>query len=455
VGGEQIVQACREAGVRLVRFLYCDNGCLIRGKSTALPGLEARLTDGIGLTLAMMAMNSHDQLQPVEGTGAVGEIRLVPDPETFAVLPYVPHAAALCCDMLTHDRTPWPACPRSFLRRMRERAAVRGLRLEAAFEAEFSLAERLPEGGYRPYDDAVCFSSIAMTRAAPLIDDLVAALEAQGMTVEQYYPEAAHGQHEISIRHSEALRAADNQIRLRETIRGVAWNHGLYASLAPKPWPEDVGNGGHIHFSLWEQERSDARGGQNLFHDPRAPDHLSEQGRQFMAGVLTHLPGLVALTCPTVNSYRRLQPQTWSSAFAIYGHDNREAALRIASPFWSNVAGSVNLELKACDASCNPYLALGGLIAAGLDGLERGLGPGEPVEVDPASLTEAERRERGIRRLPESLDAALAALEADAVLMEALGPLLSRSYLAVRRSEADLYRDQGVDFEIAGHFYKY
>jgi glutamine synthetase len=446
---EQIINACHEAEVRLVRFLYCDNGGLIRGKSTAVSGLPQRLTDGIGLTVAMMAMNSRDQLQPVEGMGPVGEIRLVPDLESFTVLPYVPHSASLFCDMLTHDRTPWGACPRSFLKRMRDRAAARGLRFEAAFEAEFSLAERLSEGGYRPYDDAVCFSSIAMTQAAEIIDDLVAALEAQGLTVEQYYPEAAHGQHEISIRHSEALQAADNQLKLRETIRGVAYQHGLYASLAPKPWPEDVGNGGHIHFSLWDAQ------GENLFYDPAAPDCLSQCARHFLAGVLAHLPALVALTCPTVNSYRRLQPQTWSSAFAVYGHDNREAALRIASPFWSDVPGSVNLELKAVDATCNPYLALGSLLAAGLDGIERRLDPGEPTEMDPATLSEEQRRERGIRRLPESLNAALAALEADPLLIEAMGPLLSRAYLAVRRSEAEFYRDQDEECEIAEHFYRY
>lgn len=446
---QQILEACDNVGVRLARFLYCDNGGLIRGKTTAMAGLPGRLTDGIGLTVAMMAFNSLDQLQPFLGMGPVGEVRLVPDLNSFAVLPYVPHTAAFSCDMLTGDRTPWGACPRAFLKRMRERAAAQGLHLQAAFEAEFALAHRLPEGGYAPFDTSICFSSIAMTRAAGFVDDLVGALEAQGLTVEQYYPEAAHGQHEISIRHREALQAADNQIKLRETIRGVAWSHGLYASLAPKPWPADVGNGAHIHFSLWDEA------GANVFHDPAAPNALSAAGRHFMAGVLTHLPALVALTCPSVNSYRRLQPSTWSSAFAVYGHDNREAALRIASPFWSDVPGTVNLELKAVDASCNPYLALGGLLAAGLDGMACRLDPGAPTEVDPATLSEAERRERGITRLPRTLDEAVVALEADSLLIEALGPLLATSYLAVRRSEADAYRDQGPDFEVAGHFYKY
>ncbi|HZT44421.1 MAG TPA: glutamine synthetase family protein [Chthonomonadaceae bacterium] len=449
MNAEQILTTCQEAGVRLARFLYCDNGGVIRGKTSGMASLSSRLHDGIGLTVAMMAMNSLDQLQPIEGMGPVGEVRLMPDLDSFAVLPYTPHSAAFCCDMVRTDHAPWDACPRSFLKRMRERAAAQGLRLLAAFEAEFSLAQRLPDGSFTPFDQTLCFSSIAMTQAAAFVDDLVAALEAQGLTVEQYYPELAHGQHEISIRHGEALQAADHHVQLRETIRGVAWNHGLYASLAPKPWPDAAGNGGHIHFSLWDEA------GQNVFYDPATPDSLSERGRHFLAGVREHLPALVALTCPSVNSYRRLQPQSWSSAFAVYGHDNREAAIRIASPFWSDRAGTVNLELKAADSSSNPYLALGGLLAAGLDGLDRRLDPGTAIEVDPVSLTEEQRREQGIARLPGSLDEALSALEADSVLMSALSPLLSHSYLTVRRSEAAAFRDKDTDFEIANHFYKF
>jgi glutamine synthetase len=446
---ETIVQQAEKAGVRLVRFLYCDNGGTIRGKTSALSGLGGRLRDGIGLTVAMMAMNSLDQLQTVEGMGPVGEIRLVPDPESFAILPYTPYSAAMSCDMVMADRSPWAACPRSFLKRMRERAAGRGWLLHASFEAEFSLAERADDGRYTPFDATLCFSSIAMTLAAPFATALVAALEAQGLTVEQYYPELGHGQHEISIRHDEVLRAADNHVKLRETIRGVALEYGLYASLAPKPFPDQAGNGAHVHFSLWDGMN------RNVFYDAAAPDGLSEIGRQFMAGVLDHLPALVALTCPSVNSYRRLQPQSWSSAFTAWGHDNREAAVRVASPFWSDVEGSTNLELKSVDSSCNPYIALGGLLAAGLDGIERGLQPADSTEVDPASLTEAERDAAGVRRLPGSLEAALDALEGDTVLIDALGPLLARSYLAVRRSEAQSYAAMAEDQQFQRHFYTY
>jgi len=446
---EMIVKQAADAGVRLVRFLYCDNGGTIRGKTSALNGLAGRIDDGIGLTVAMMAMNSLDQLQPVDGMGPVGEIRLVPDRESFAILPYAPYSAAMSCDMITSDRTPWSACPRSFLKRMRERAAARGWQLHASFEAEFSLALRDGDGRYLPFDETLCFSSIAMTEAAAFATAVVAALEAQGLIVEQYYPELGHGQHEISIRHAEVLRAADNHIKLRETIRGIAIEHGLYASLAPKPFPDQAGNGAHIHFSLWDDA------GHNLFYERGQPDGFSEIGAQFMAGVLEHLPGLVALTCPSVNSYKRLQPQSWSSAYTAWGHDNREAALRVASPFWSNVEGTTNLELKAADSSCNPYIALGGLLAAGLDGIARGLQPPKSTEADPAGLSESERQARGVRRLPDSLDKALDALEADTVLMEALGDLLGRSYLAVKRSEASAYATMSDDEQFRRHFYIY
>jgi glutamine synthetase len=446
---ENMIQQAHDAGARLVRFLYCDNGGTIRGKATALSGLGGRLSDGIGLTVAMMAMNSLDQLQPVEGMGPVGEIRLLPDPESFTLLPYAPHSAAMSCDMLLGDRTPWAACPRAFLKRMRERAAAHGYALHASMEAEFSLARRLEDGSYVPFDDALCFSSIAMTEAAPFASALVAALEAQGITVEQYYPELGHGQHEISIRHAEVLRAADNHIKLRETIRGVALEYGLYASLAPKPFPDQAGNGAHIHFSLWDQD------GRNAFYDRTAPDGLSTLGQQFIAGVLAHLPALVALTCPSFNSYKRLQPQSWSSAYTAWGHDNREAAVRVASPFWSDVEGSTNLELKSADSSCNPYIALGGLLAAGLDGIERELVGSDATEADPASLSDVERAARGIQRLPASLDAAIDNLAADTVLMEALGDLLGRSYLAVRRSEAQAYAAMSEAAQFHGHFYKY
>ena len=262
---------------------------------------------------------------------------------------------------------------------MEARLAERdGARLEVAFENEFSLAVR-DDGAYVPVDSSLCFSTIGMTDVAGLRRRPRRRARAQGIPLEQYYAELGHGQQEISTAHAPALRAADEQLLVRETIRGVAAQHGLVASLAPKPWPDGAGNGCHIHFSLWSGER-------NRFHDAAADDRLSAEAHAFLAGVLAHLPALCGLTAPSFNSYHRIVPQYWAGAFTCWGHDNREAPIRVPSVFDGMEEASTNVELKAADASCNPYLAVGGLIAAGLDGLERGLELPPPVEVDPATI---------------------------------------------------------------------
>src|SRR5947208_8116232 len=278
------------------------------------------------------------------------------------------------------------------------------------------------EGRFVPIVYGVCFSTISAYAAQDYLDELVAALQEQEIGIEQYYSELGHGQHEISTPLRPALRAADEQLLTRETIRGVASRHGLVASLAPKPWPENAGNGCHIHFSLWE-----ADGSRNRFHDASAPDRLSDEARSFVAGVLAHLPGLCGLAAPSFNSYHRIIPQYWAGAFVCWGHDNREAPVRVPSVFRGMEEASTNAELKAADASSNPYLAVGGLIAAGLDGLERGLEPPEPVEVDPATIDEQERERRGIAPLPASQEEAQNALDRDGSLVGALGPVPAES----------------------------
>jgi glutamine synthetase len=444
-----VVRRVDEAGLRLVRFLWCGNDGTVRAKASSADGLAGRIEAGIGLTVAMQAMNGLDRLQPVPGMGPVGEVRLVPDPGTFRVLPYAPRTGAMLVDHVALDGSPAAVCQRSFLKRQEARLAERGAVLEAAFENEFTLAVRDGDA-YAPVDESLCFSTIGMTASQGYVDALVEALERQDILLEQYYAELGHGQQEISTGHAPAVRAADEQILVRETIRGVAAELGYVASLAPKPWPDAAGNGGHVHFSLWSED-----GSHNLFHDGSREDRLSDTARGFLAGVLAHLPGLCGLTAPSVNSYHRIVPQYWAGAFACWGHDNREAPVRVPSVFRGMEEGSTNVELKSADATCNPYLALGGLIAAGLDGLERGLEPPEPVEVDPATIDEAEREARGVHRLPASQDEALDALAADTVLVDALGPVLAESYLAVRRSEGAAYAELGPDAEFRWHFLKY
>jgi glutamine synthetase len=289
-----------------------------------------------------------------------------------------------------------------------------------------------------------------MTASQEVTDAIVAALEAQSIQLEQYYAELGHGQQELSVVHLPVLEAADTQILVRETIRAVASSFGLVASLAPKPWPDQPGNGAHVHFSVWDPSAE-----RNLFHDGARRYALSETAERFAAGILAHTPALLALTAPSFNSFRRLLPQHWSSAFVCWGPDNREATVRVPSTFWGLEEPSTNLEFKPSDASCNPYIAFAGLIAAGLDGIGRGLGLPEPMLVDPATLTDAERDRAGAARYPETLGSALDALERDEVLTGAMGELLTASYVAVRRSEFEAYGAMDEAEQYRGHFAKY
>ena len=256
-----------------------------------------------------------DAFVPIEGMEPVGEIRIVPDPDTYRLLPWLPRTASLLCDQLDHDFEDWGSCTRSFLKRAIAAAEEMGIEVMAAFENEFYLAHEV-DGGVEPYQDGPVYSSAGMDRVADVMDDILAALEAQGLDVEQAINEYGPGQQEIAIRYDRALDAADNQLRFRDTVRGVTEvRHGLICSFAAKPFAHGVGSGAHIHFSLWSPD-----GQRNLLYDAAAGERLlSETGRQFVAGVLAHLPALVALTCPSFNSYERLQPRAWAGLHGLAG----------------------------------------------------------------------------------------------------------------------------------------
>ncbi len=450
---QHVVQRAQTANLRLIRFLYCDNGGIIRCKATHASKLDGRMREGIGQTLAMQAFTGVETLAEVEGMGPIGEFRLVPDPETFVILPYVPNTGSMMCDMVRLDGLPWEACPRSFLKRMMARLAEHGIHAEAGFEHEFYLVRAEGER-YIPADQSLCYSTAGLDEQADFIDTALAALEAQGFSIELIHTELGPAQMELSLHHADVLRSADSACQVRETLRGVARQFGLYASFAPKPFLDQGGNGAHIHISLWGKGET-ASVQPNLLYDAQEPGNLSLLGKHFIGGLLQHLPALVALTCASPNSYRRLLPHFWSSAYAVYGFDNREAAIRIPSVFWGREAESMNLELKCADHSGNPYLGLGALLAAGLDGIENKLEPAEPVAIDPGNYSDEERARRGIHRLPTSLDEALDALERDHILLDALGPLLSTSYIAVKRAEAAYFREKSPEEEALQHLTKY
>ncbi|HEX4204742.1 MAG TPA: glutamine synthetase family protein [Ktedonobacteraceae bacterium] len=453
---QQVVQRAQAANLRLVRFLYCDNGGIIRGKATHIGTLASRMYEGIGQTFAMQAFSSVEAVAPVEGMGPVGEFRLVPDPTTFVVLPHVPHAGSMFCDMLLLDGTPWEACPRSFLKRMSTELAQEGMRVEAAIEHEFYLA-REESGTYIPADQSLCYSSIGLDEQATVVDEILAALESVGLTIELFHAELGPAQQELSIRHADALSAADHVCLVREIVRGIAHRHNLLASFAPKPFLDQAGSGAHIHLSLWNHrgDEQDEQPVSNLFYDAQQQGGLSQVGKYFIGGVLRHIRALLAITCASPNSYRRLLPHFWSSAYGVYGFDNREAAIRVPSLFRGREATSANFELKCADHSGNPYLALGSLIAAGLDGIKNRIDPGVPQQIDPGNYSDEERERLGIQRLPTTLDEALDELERDQVLTAALGPLLSTSYIAVKRNEAAFFKEKSPEVEARQHFYKY
>lgn len=422
---QSLARILEEHGARFVRVLWCDNANVLRAKAIHVPSLPGYLEHGVGITRAQQALPvMFDAVVPETGLGPIGEIRLMPDWKTLTPLPYAPGHMRVMGDMY-FDGQAWPVCPRGFLKRMIDEGQKAGFEIKAAFENEFYLL-RTHANGILPSDDTVFAATLSMDLNQPIIDDTVDALVKQGIPVELYYPESGPGQQEISIGYTDALAAADRQIAFRETVHAIAYRHGRKASFLPKIFADKAGSGCHLHLSLWHGER-------NLVPDANGVGGLSQLALRFIAGILHHLPALMAITTPSPNSYLRIRPHCWSGAFRCWGLDNREAALRV--PTNPAGTGTTNIELKTVDASANPFLALGAVIAAGLDGIRCHLDPGPPLQVDPGSMSEEERRSRNVTALPSDLGAALDQLDGDEVLLGALGPDLARAFRAVRRAE--------------------
>jgi glutamine synthetase len=361
--------------------------------------------------------------------GPVGDLRLHPDLDRLTVLAAQPGWAWAPVDRWTQEGEPHPACQRMFARRMVDRLHDAGLRLKAAFEVEWFVGMDTPE----PVP-ACTGPAYGMTRVVELSDyirDLLDALAAQGVAVEQFHPEYAAGQLELTVAPTDPVTAADTVVLLRQTIRGVAARHGLRASFAPVVAVGQVGNGQHLHFSPWTRDEPE----RNLFAGGDGPHGLTARGESILAGLLRRLPALVGVTAPSVASYLRLVPQRWAGAFQCWGRENREAALR----FVTGVAGSrdtaANAEIKCCDPAANPYLTVGAVCAVVADAVDAGLRLPEEVTVDPAGLPERDRPPR----LPDSLQAAVAGLEHDDLLRRVMGGELFEAFLAVRRAEVDLF----------------
>src|ERR671910_1316448 len=372
-----------------VRFVFVDHAGIPKAKAVYRDGFAGRARAGVGLAKGVLALDPSGALHPESGLGPVGECRLVPDLSTLTPLPFARGQAMVTVDMTEPDAsTPWEGCPRSALKRVLGRLAERGYRSVASYEAEFYVWG--PDG---PLDRTPYAASFALTAAAEFVAELAGTLKEMGIRPEQCHAEVGHGNLELSVKEAEALAAADRRVMVVETIRGVAHRMGLGITMAPKPYLEEAGNGHHLHLSIYSLE-----GESPVLFD--ASGALSGPGSGFVAGILEHLPAVMAFTTPSPNSYQRIAPGMWASAYVSYGPDNREAAVRLASPVAGAESATANIELKPVDVTANPYLALAAVLAAGMDGMERALDPGEPTTVDPATLGDEERDSKGILPLP-------------------------------------------------------
>ncbi len=415
----------------LVQILMTDLVGITRGRSMAADDVTTWQSQGVGWVPANMALDPFDTIATPNPFGPIGDLRLKPDMATELTIDEMPGGRPafhiVLSDIVELDGSPWSCCPREFLRRALADLNETGLRLVATFEHEFTLAE----SGVRP---SPAFSLQAHRRREPFLSALYSALRVARCEPETILPEFGAHQFEVSAAPVRGMPVADRAVILREVTREMADAHGYLASFSPKPTPEGVGNGVHIHFSLRDAA------GVPVGYDSTRPGGLSEQSGAFAAGILRHLPALCAITAPSPVSYLRLVPGHWSAAYACLGERNREAALRIcgAPAIAGDAARGFNLEYRPADATANPHLALGALIRAGLAGLRDNLPAPPLVNTDPAALSEAERAQLGVARLPGTLAAALTALTEDAEARGWFPPPLLQTMLSVKAREAAL-----------------
>ncbi len=447
---EALTRSLAEAGVEAVALAMVDNAGVTRVKCIPIGRLEEAARLGIGLSYVFSVFLVDDNITSAPGfvEGPSGDMRLVPDPAACVSLAAQPGWAWAPVDQYDQEGNVRAVCGRSFLRRMAEELGRRGFELRGAFEVEFFLGRR-EEPDPIPSHRGPGYSAVVLTPYSEFALDLMRALDAEGLGVQQFHPEYSIGQFEVSVAPRDPIGAADANLLLRQTIRGVAHRHGLDASFAPVVFPGAVGNGSHFHFSLWDRDGRDVLAGGD------GSGGMNAEGEAFVAGVREELPGMIAVTCPSVVSYLRLLPHHWAGAFTAWGHENREAALRFVTGMVGGRETSTNVELKPIDAAGNPYLVAGSIIAAGISGLDRGLRLPPPTSADPAELSEEERAALSIERLPASLEDAIARMEKSAVLREAMGDMLFESFLATRRGELESFHGKDDETLVRAHRWRY
>lgn len=436
------------AGVLGVHLSWADNNGIPRSRIVPISGLAGAAACGVGATTLFAVFDSHDRItysHPELGTPS-GDIRLVPVIERLRRLAGQPALAWAPARQVAGDGSPWPYCQRAALERQVAEAEREGLEFKVGFEIEFAVA---PAGSSdvvtTPGHSGPAYSPHALV---PL-DDFVCALlhdfEANGLRIGQLHAEYGPAQLELSLPATDPVRAADDQLLARQTIHAAARAHGLRVSFAPLVSPQAPGNGWHLHTSVW-------RDGRNLLAGEDGP---TGEGAAYLAGLLRDLGALTAVTAPSVPSIHRLRPGYFASAYTFWGVENREAPLRYVPGTAMVGADHANVELKPCDASANPYLALAALIAAGRAGIAEGLELAPAVDADPGTWQESERQALGIASLPSSPSEQARLLEGSPRIRAALGEALFGAFRAVRASDAEWAEDKPIEQVVLAHLWRY
>lgn len=435
--------AARVAGVQLA---WADNNGIPRSRIVPVNGFAEATAHGVGITSLFAVFDSHDAItyaHPGLATPA-GDVRLVPVIERVRRLAGQPALAWAPARQVAADGSPWPYCQRSLLERHVAAAAARGYELRAGYELEFAVAPAgSPDIASAPGHEGPAYSPHALLGLDEFIAALLHDFDANGLPLNQLHAEYGLAQLELSLRATDPVGAADDQLLARQTIHAAANAHGLRVSFAPIVSPAAAGNGWHLHTSLW-------RKGHNLLAG--APD---AEGGGYIAGLLRDLPAVTSVTAPSVPSAMRLRPGYFASAYACWGVENREAPLRFVPGTEFLGADHANIELKPSDASANPYLALSVVLAAGLAGIDDNLRLPEPVAEDPGTWTEERRAAAGIVRLPSTPDEQATALAGSARVAAALGEELLGAFQAVRASDRAWAAERSVAEVVAAHLWRY
>lgn len=438
----ELAAQLQRQGLHGIVLSYVETAGINRIKTVPIARLPRATESGVGMSPVFDTFLSDDSITSTSELGSPdGDLRLFPDLDQIVALAAQPGWAWAPVDRIRQDGEPYAACQRTFARRLVDQAADAGLSMQMAFEIEWCVGQ----SGTDDFVPATTGSAYGMTRLVELSDycrDIMTALEKEGVEIDQFHPEYSPGQFEVSVGATDPVTAADRSVLVRQTIRAVCAQHGLRPSFAPSVVAGSVGNGGHVHLSAW-------RDGTNVFAGGSGRYGITEEGEAFAAGVLTALPALCAIGAPIPASYLRLVPSHWAGAFACWGRETREAAMRFVTGLAGTEKQAANFEVKCFDLAANPYLVVGSLIAAGLHGIVTGLTLPAEITGDPVRFSDQELADLGVRRLPTTLDEAIEEFASADFLHEALGKTLADAVLAVRKAEAERFRDAAPEDVVA------